>query len=875
MTHHTLKKGPDMTRFGIRPLVFAACTFAAGAAMAGDNTRNDAARAIDGDLGTVTYLTPERTTGWQAAVIDLGGARRVNRLRVAPLADVDGVGAAVDHLDLAIVYTTDSGDPANRRFQPVTNLGSGFEGGERVVAGAVSAEGTVSGVHHDYADSGYYSLTFDAVDATAIGVRFARAAGDDQPWSHFAVREIEAYNDGTKAEIKGVRVFSGKRALRSADDGDAPPIARTGQESHARLRALPLGAITAEGWLKTLLERNKDGMGGQMDELEPEMLHKPFIDRNHKSKAGAPWAYRPGWTGEFSGTYWTGLVQLAFTLDDSELKAKAGKWVEGVLALQEEDGYLGSYRPNENRMEDYSAWSGNWCYRALLSWHEATGDEEVLRAVHRGLLWFVENWAGDRKTPYVGTTLMEAMMAVYFKTGDERLYRWCLDYLEWLDRHDNHRHGMASLERPQLQFGEDHCVAFGENVKHPALVYRINGRPEYLEASRNGLEQIMTKAWQCTGGPSSNREHHSPPSADHETEYCNFATFLNTFAHMAGITGRAEYGDLMERLLFNAAQGARRKDERAICYMTSPNQLLATMNSTLYGCLPSYGVYAPCIHVACCPTQSVRIYPEFVRAMAMQDKDGNLYLPAYGPCRIRLASATGADIEIREETAYPFRDTITLKVRASRPSKRTLHLKIPGWCNDYRVELNGKPVKGKPTADGYLPVAHEWRDDTLTVRFDMEPRVVETDDVYFPDEPLRTVECGPLLFSVRVPVEWKDVPGTPITPLPAGWAWYEARPQGGADTLPSWSLDLAAIEDGTAIEKVSGKSDHVWEDSPLKLKVPMRRSPQAYELKSGKQVRVDKRNPVPCQGPTEMVELVPFGSTILRLTCFTVCDGGE
>jgi hypothetical protein len=38
------------------------------------------------------------------------------------------------------------------------------------------------------------------------------------------------------------------------------------------------------------------------------------------------------------------------------------------MALQEEDGYLGSYRKTDNRLEDYSAWSANWCYRALLSW---------------------------------------------------------------------------------------------------------------------------------------------------------------------------------------------------------------------------------------------------------------------------------------------------------------------------------------------------------------------------------------------------------------------------------------------------------------------------------------------------------------------------
>jgi len=666
--------------------------------------------------------------------------------------------------------------------------------------------------------------------------------------------------------------FAASGAVCPADDGDAPPIARSGQESYARLRALPLGAITAEGWLKAVLERSKAGMGGHLDELEPDMLHKPFIDRVYNCRT--PFGRLPGWYGEFSGMYWTGLVQLAFTLNDDELKAKAGKWVQGVLAIQEEDGYLGNYRKNENRMDDYSAFASNCGYRALLSWHDATGDEAVLKAVHRGLLWFVENWAGDRKTNYAGPQIMDSMIAVYLKTGDERLYQWCLDYTAWLDKHER-RHSMAAFQRPELQYGEDHPTAFGCNVKHPALIYQVNGRREYLDASVNGLKQIMTKAWQCTGAPSSNKERHSPPSADHETEYCNFESFLNTFQHMARITGRAEYGDLMERILFNAAQGARKKDERAIAYMTSPNQLLATMNSTLYGCMSHYGVYAPCIDVACCPARSVVVYPMFVRALCMRDAEENLYLPAYGPCEIRFASGTGAKIEIREETAYPFHDTITLKIKASQAWKRKLNLKIPAWCKKYRVELNGKAVAGGPTADGYLPVAHAWRDDTLTVRFDMKPRVVETEDVYFPDEPLRTVECGPLLFSIRVPVDWKEVPGRPLTRLPEGWSWYEARPKGGADALPSYSLDLAAIEKGAGIEEVFGKSDYVWEDSPLKLKVPMRRSPQVYELKSGKQVRVDKRNPVPCQGPTEMVELVPYGCTILRLTCFTVCNQGE
>lgn len=90
---------------------------------------------------------------------------------------------------------------------------------------------------------------------------------------------------------------------------------------HSRLTRLPLGSVIAQGWLKTQLERSKAGMGGHLDELEPDMIAKPYVDRSHKSKVS------PGWSGEISGTYWTGLVQLAFTLNDDELKAKADKWV--------------------------------------------------------------------------------------------------------------------------------------------------------------------------------------------------------------------------------------------------------------------------------------------------------------------------------------------------------------------------------------------------------------------------------------------------------------------------------------------------------------------------------------------------------------------
>ncbi len=641
-------------------------------------------------------------------------------------------------------------------------------------------------------------------------------------------------------------------------------FAQTNVKQYARLQRLPLGAITAQGWLQRQLATSKAGMGGHLDELEPEMIGKPFVDRTHASKVS------PGWSGEISGTYWVGLVQLAFTLNDATLKDKAQKWVRGTLVLQEADGYLGSYRPSENRLEDYSAWSANWCYRALLAWYDATGEKDVLEAVHKGLLWFVKNWSGDKKTNYAGPILMESMMVTYLLTGDSRLMQWCEEYLRWLDHNDKFNHGFAALQRTELSFNDDHVVAFGENLKHPALLYMGNGQHELLNSSFNGLRQVMRKCWQITGAPASNFEYLAPPSCFHETEYCNFSTYLNTFAWLTVISGEPRFGDYMEDILFNGAQGARKNDERAIAYMSAPNQFQAGMHSANFGARDYYGVYAPNIDVACCPVQSVRIYPEYVRNMFMRDERGNIFVPLYGPCQANFQSQDGTAFSIEESTQYPFNGQIVFKIKSATPVKCVIFLKLPEWCTRYQMELDGGELL-PPRAGQWLAVNHQWHNSELKLNLVMEPRVVAVNDIYFQQEPLRAVKCGSLLFAQHLKESWTPIEGRPLTKLPDNWSWYEVT----CDTPPTfYSLPLATATNHLAISKRVVTSDDPWNNPPIRLEVPMLRSQRhAYRhnypkekflLPYGNPVMPDK------DAKIENVELIPFGCTTLRVACFTV-----
>ena len=650
-------------------------------------------------------------------------------------------------------------------------------------------------------------------------------------------------------------------------------------KTYNKLHKLPLGSITARGWLKEQLQRSKEGTGGHLDELEPDMIATPFINysafkRLPGSSKDADPTFAAGWSSEISGTYWTGLVQLAFTLNDQELIRKATNWVGGVLAHQEEDGYLGGYPAHTDRMVDYNAWSSAWCYRALLSYYEATGRKDVLDAVYRGLKWFCRTWK-DNKTDYVGQNLCEIMLQMYCYTGDKELIEFCQNWLDWLEGNSMWQNKLSQYLSDELPYTTMHVVAYGEDLKLPAYLYCANGEEKLLKASINAARKALDKIVQTTGGPSSCNEYLSPKGSVHETEYCNFVTYSNAYSWLGMITGQASWGDEIERILFNGAQGARKKDEKACAYMTSPNQLHANSRSSLYGTRVDMQVYAACFCTACCPTQLVRIVPEFVRGMCMQDEKKNYYLYCYGPAAVETQ-----DVAFQMDTLYPFRDKITLQV--TRAENKNLYLRIPGWCKAPSVTVGDKNYPLSAGSDGFaqLPVAVNTG-DTIVLHFPMDVKIVRVDDSEGASKFPLSIERGPLVYALPVPETWKIVPGAPVTPPPEGWYWYDVNPDLSFASLPDqhppthqhiayrtapWAkaIDETITPDRIRVteQEVAG---YVWENPPITLEVPLYQAPEAY-ITVGHKTQESFAVPLRTVGEEQPCTLVPHGCTNLRIT---------
>lgn len=656
----------------------------------------------------------------------------------------------------------------------------------------------------------------------------------------------------------------------------------------AKLTSLKLGSIQARGWLKELLERNKAGMGGSMPEIEPELIGKAYRSRDCHSH------FMAGWTAEIAGTYWLAAIQLAFTLNDPEFIARVTAWVHDVVALQDEDGFLGIHRPEDNRYEDYCAWGNNWCYRALLSYYDATGEQPVLEAVHRALLWFVRNWTGDKKTSYASGVITDSMVTVYHLTGDKRLCDWAEEYDKWLsDGHDEFHHGEKAFTRPKLNFFDDHLVGHGEFLKNPALLYTASGDLSKLAASLSGFRQVFTQGWQVTGAPSSNSEHCSPPSCILETEYCNFATYSNSFAWMGEITGEPMWFDRMEKILFNGALGARMKNEKAIAYMSCPNQSSATSTDGSYNTYMTVAkrIYAPNYYVSCCPMQSIRIFPEYIRNTCYIDAEGTLCLAAYGPLTIYPEPG----ITITEDTEYPFEETVRLHINCQGQWNKKLKFRKPEWCQRFSIKLKSKIVSPIDNGDGWLALEGDWNDgDCVEITFFMEVQLAPVEDVWFPKEPLRAYSYGPLLFchafpcsihplteyppiylqanpAAKCPVSGDGCQPTKKTISPSEkYPWYDISVDDFNDL--QWYAIPGNAKNGEGIFlKRQQQQGYPWENSPVRLFVPLIRATNSWD-RCGTLLAMPFGNPVaPDEGSSiELVELVPFGCTILRQACFPV-----
>ena len=179
--------------------------------------------------------------------------------------------------------------------------------------------------------------------------------------------------------------------------------------------------------------------------------------------------------------------------------------------------------------------------------------------------------------------------------------------------------------------------------------------------------------------------------------------------------------------------------------------------------------------------------PTFVYTL---DPDGGIRVNLYTQSELRLPER---GLHLVQETAYPYGETVTLRLRLDKPAAFALRLRVPQWCQGARVTVNSETTQTVP--HGYHELHRTWRNgDTVRIELPMPLRVVlgtHTNEgklalmrgplVLAVDERFLPADAHPL-EAITVPTE--DAAQLPLPVVPLG------------DTGALWGNEVAFDTEG-------------------------------------------------------------------------------
>jgi len=613
------------------------------------------------------------------------------------------------------------------------------------------------------------------------------------------------------------------------------------------LLKLPIGSIEPRGWLRRQLELMADGFTGRLSELSR------FVKTNSGwlSGSGQGWEEVPYWL--------KGYGDLGYVLKDKAIMAEAGRWLDEALAGQDSDGFFG---PPENRTRQ-DLWPNMIMLFALQSLYEATGDSRVIPFM-RKYFQFEMSLAEEALLPgswqkLRGGDNLQSVYWLYNRTGDAfllelagKLFRRTSDWTSPILSPERDRQWEASSFY--------HGVNIAMGWRQPGVYYQQSKDPELLRAVERNYALIRESYGQQPGGLFGADENIRPGKNDprQASETCTMVEFMYSHESLMKITGRASYADRCEEIAFNSLPASTTPDLKGLHYLTAPN-LVSCDSSGEHdfensGTLVSYDPWS----YRCCQHNFAFGWPYFAEHLWCATLDNGLAAVLYAPSRVSArAGEEGAEVTISEDTSYPFGEDISLTLGLDKPARFPLYLRIPDWCPEARLSLNGRELRAEARPSSYLRIDREWADgDRLVLSFAARLEVVTWPGV----GRAVSVRRGPLWYSLQIGEEWKRYGGTDA------WPAMEILP------ATPWNYALAVDpgrpEDSIAVARKAPVPGQPFtpEAAPIVLRAKAVRLPQWTA--EGRMAGRVPPGPVKAEGPLEEISLIPLGCARLRLSVF-------
>jgi DUF1680 family protein len=506
--------------------------------------------------------------------------------------------------------------------------------------------------------------------------------------------------------------------------------------------------------------------------------------------------------------------------------------------------------------------------KALIQYQEASGDSRVTPVLERYFAYQLKTLPTRPLRDWGKFRWQDNALAViwlYNRNGDAKLLELLrllhAQGFDWQANFDDFKYtSPVTAESIKLNSGgglsdmalSTHGVNNGQALKTAPVWSVISGDAK----DRQGFQQMLDTLDKYHGLPNgmfSCDEHLAGRNPSQGSELCTVVETMFSLEQSLAILGDASIGDRLELLAFNALPGTFTDDMWAHQYNQEPNQVEVSLHKrpwTTDG--PESNIYGLEPHFGCCTANFHQGWPKFTSSLWMASHDDGLVAAAYAPCDVRTLVG-GEEVALVEETEYPFRDRVRVKIRQASGKEFPLRLRILEWAKTGAVlRINGQS-QPSPAASTFATLRRGWKaGDVVELQLSMSPRVIRgfNDSV--------SVRRGPLVFSLAIEQDWLKLRDRGNA---SDWQVFPAS---------AWSYAIAANEQ-------SGKTIAV-EESPIGAPPFTRQFPGVAIRLSGRKLQnwraVDgaadpvPQSPVTSNESAENITLIPYAAAKLRITAF-------
>ena len=484
--------------------------------------------------------------------------------------------------------------------------------------------------------------------------------------------------------------------------------------------------------------------------------------------------------GDFYKTF-EAMASMYAVTKDKKLDETMDHAIAVIAKAQRKDGYIytkaiieqkqkGDAKMFEDRLS-FEAYNFGHLMTAACVHYRATGKTSLLDVAKKSadfLIGFYNTASDEQARNAICPSHYMGLSELYRTTGDEKyltLVKHLIAIKGATEGTDDNQDRIPFLKQTKVM---GHAVRANYLFAGVADVYAETGDPALLSQLNVMWDDLTQHKMYVTGGCGSLYDGVSPDGTSYKPndvqkihqaygrdfQLPNFTAHNETCANignvlwnwrMLQITGDAKYADIVELALYNSVLSGISLSGDKFLY-TNP---LSSSDALPFAQRWSKDRQHYIGLSNCCPPNTVRTVSE-VSQYAYSVSDKGIYLNLYGGNNLETKLKSGSVLKLSQVTDYPWDGKVSIKLEEAPRESFSLFLRIPGWCSDAKLLVNGKSQTVKLTPGEYAEIKNTWKSgDKIELMLPMPVRLIESNPLVEETRNQVAVKRGPVVYCLE------------------------------------------------------------------------------------------------------------------------------